>query len=321
MERLTHKEWGLLAAVTGAAALLATLSPIAELALLPLGVVAVWTISRVRSGGESIRKTVEQLRQEIQRDHARFERGMGRILDLTRAERFDNLLRQCRIRELPLTAIFPGIERVVVPIGAINEETGHANQAELLYLCALAAYRRVRRIFEFGTYFGRTTYHLSLASPEAEVVTLDLPPDGNARPGEHTGAYFKGTERAGRIRQLLCDSRQLDTTSYRGKMDFIWVDADHSYELVKNDTAKAFEMLAPGGMILWHDFAAKTPGVVEFFREFTQARPVFRIQNTSILLHMDGIDPLAFVPHPVRVCKAMIADFERWSNAASRPAA
>lgn len=213
---------------------------------------------------------------------------------------FALLQEKSRIREIYLNELFAGIEKVCVPIGAINEETGHVNHVDLLYVNAIARHLQCRNLFEFGTYMGRTTYHLAQATEGVIVTTLNLPPEADPRIAPYLGIYFRGTDREPFIRQIFADSREFDTTPYRHEMDFIFVDGDHSYELVKNDTAKAFEMLAPKGVIIWHDYAAKSPGVVKFFQEFTQDQPVFRIKNTCLLVHLDGVDPLTFTPHPMR---------------------
>jgi predicted O-methyltransferase YrrM len=206
--------------------------------------------------------------------------------------RFTLLQKKSQIIEVYLSELFPGIEKVWIPVGAINEETGHANHVDLLYVSAIARHLQCRNLFEFGTYLGRTSYHLTYASEGATVYTLNLHPDKDSRVAPYLGKYFHSTDREPFITQILGDSREFDTTPYRKKMDFIFVDGDHSYETVKNDTIKALEMLAPGGTIIWHDYAAKNPGLVEFFKEFTQDQPLFRIKHTCLLLHLDGTDPL-----------------------------
>jgi predicted O-methyltransferase YrrM len=223
-----------------------------------------------------------------------------------RRRRFDTLCRECRLRELPAAALFDGILTRAVPLAAIKEETVHDNHAEMLYVIEIAAHRHSKRIFEFGTNFGRTTFHLASACPEAVVTTLDLPRAENPWPyAPFVGAYFEGTEASSRIRQIRVDSRRFDPTPYEGQMDFVWVDADHSYEGVKNDTEMAFRLLAPGGAIMWHDFGPDSPDLVRFFVEFTRTRPLFRIRKTSVLQHLDGVDPLTFVPAAVPFTKAL----------------
>ncbi len=212
---------------------------------------------------------------------------------------FARAVNDSRIRELYLEQIFPGIGQVKVPLGAVNEVTLHPNKVDMLYVCAVAHHKGARRAFEFGTYMGRTTYHLAKTSPEMEVTTLSISPDKDPLFGPFLGKFFKGRPEAARIKLLLQDSRDFDPAPYKGMFDVVFVDGDHSYELVKNDTLKAFQLLKKGGVILWHDYAPKSPGLVQFFKEFTQERPLFRIKHTCLLLHIDGMDPLAFEPAPM----------------------
>jgi predicted O-methyltransferase YrrM len=240
---------------------------------------------------------------EVALDEARLSKDASDLLKFAQEKlrsheqqlRFTFLAEQSNIKDVYLAELFDGIEKVFVPIGAINEETGHANHVDLLYVIAIARYLQCRNVFEFGTYLGRTAYHLTYATEGAVVTTLNLLPEQDTRVAPYLGTYFHGTDREPFIKQILCDSRDFDTTPYRKKMDFIFVDGDHSYEIVKNDTAKAFDMLSPGGVIIWHDYAPKSPEVVTFFREFTQRQALFRIRNTCLLVHLDGIDPMTFI--------------------------
>jgi predicted O-methyltransferase YrrM len=205
-----------------------------------------------------------------------------------------------RIKEVYPTDLFPQLEKVSMPIAAINEESAHPNQVDLLYVAAMAKARGAERIFEIGTYQGRTTYHLALASPNAHVTTLNLPPEKDPSVAPFLGIMYKGSDREKQITQLYADSREFDPSPFAGRMDYIFVDGDHSYELVKNDTEKALAMLKSGGMIVWHDYAAKSPGVVRYIKEFSETRPVFRLKHTCLIVYIDGVDPLTFQAPPRR---------------------
>ncbi len=224
---------------------------------------------------------------------------------MVREDAYLSMRRECRLRELPPLALFPGLDRVRVPLSVIDDETGHSNHAEMAYVAAAAQRRRARRLFEFGTFIGRTTLHLARMNPHAEVWTLDLPRAANPwRFADRIGTFFADTPEAERIHLLRCDARRFDTTPYRGSMDFIWVDGDHSYKGVKNDTEKAFEMLAPGGAIFWHDFGPDSLELVRYFVKFTRTHPLFHIRRTSVLVHLDGVDPLTFEPREIPFSKA-----------------
>lgn len=222
-----------------------------------------------------------------------------RAHSLRREIEFAQYVERSRIRELYLEEIFPGIGSVPVHVGAVNELTGHPNKTDMLFVCAIAKHVQARKIFEFGTYRGRTTYHLTFSSEDARVTTLNLPPERDGTYGRFIGQHFKGTDREQFITQVFCDSREFDPAPYLAQYDFVFVDGDHGYDAVKNDTEKALRLIRPGGIIVWHDYAPKSADLVRFFEEFTAKRPLFRIKRTCLLLHIDGVDPLTFKPHPM----------------------
>lgn len=273
-----------------------------------------------------IRKAVDATRQEVLEILTKWRRELCYIVDLAmdkgeipaprkgvvvsqyaadqfdkmkRMVRFAQLAEASRIRELYMREIFPDIDRVTLPVGAVNELSAHPNKVDMLYVCAVAKHRQAREIFEFGTYLGRTTYYLTMASEDAHVTTLNLSPERDPAVAKYLGSYFRGTDRESRITQIFCDSKEFDPAPHCGKYDFIFIDGDHSYDGVKNDTEKAFEMLKPGGTVLWHDYAPKTIELVEYIRDLTQGRPLFRLKRTCLLVHIDGEDPMTFQPHPL----------------------
>ena len=70
-----------------------------------------------------------------------------------------------------------------------------------------------------------------------------------ARISKYNGIYFRGKPEASRITQIYHDSRTIDTHPIAKQFDFVFVDADHSYEGVKNDTMKAFELMKRSGCL------------------------------------------------------------------------
>jgi predicted O-methyltransferase YrrM len=220
---------------------------------------------------------------------------------------FDEVLAEGTIRPIQLAQLFPGVERVAVEIGAIDPDTEHANHTDMLYVCAIARHVKARRIFEFGTYLGRTTYHLARGEAVERVYTLDLDPKGEhvaqLKLGQAVravldrdlqGHFYRGTPYAERVMQLHEDSRKFDVGPYRQGIDFLFIDAGHSYEMIANDTKLAMQMLKPGGVIVWHDFAPKGQEVVSFGRDLARDKPLFWIEDTSLLVYVDGVDSRMF---------------------------
>lgn len=199
--------------------------------------------------------------------------------------------RKSRIREVYATQLFPDLGSVSIPIGVIHQESHHANHTDMVYVCGMASAAGASRIFEFGTYRGQTTCGLASACKDAKIFTLNLPPDDDPRYAPYIGMYIARSPDRDRITQIFSDSRSFDTTPYRASMDYIFIDGDHSYAGVKNDAEKALQLLKPGGIIVWHDYAAKSPGVLEYLTEFSLERPLFRVRKTCLAVYVDGLNP------------------------------
>jgi len=175
------------------------------------------------------------------------------------------------------------------------------------YVLAVLA-RRARRLFEFGTCTGRTAYLWALNSPDdAVVTTLTLPPEtpnmqfaaGMSQADVELalselarGTFlYSGTPAEAKVRQLFQDSATLDTGPFRRRMDLIFIDGGHSYPYVKSDSEKALEMIAPGGIILWHDYRGnrvkETRGVFRYLNELSRTRPLRVLQGTSLVVYRE----------------------------------
>lgn len=165
--------------------------------------------------------------------------------------------------------------------------------AEAGALAALMHSVSARRVFEFGTYQGVSTTQLALnLPPDGRVFTLDLPPDmetGALRVEKQVEREIAAEARKGtlvpdelrpKITFLEADSARFDTTPYEGTMDLVFVDGAHSREYVRNDTAKALELLRLGGCVAWHDCAPNHPEVVAVLKE--SGLPVSLVHGTAL---------------------------------------
>jgi predicted O-methyltransferase YrrM len=173
---------------------------------------------------------------------------------------------------------------VALPEPIAND--GNVSLLELLVLARLVRERQPERIFEIGTFDGRTTLALAMNAPsDAKVYTLDLPSETRTalaierserafvdKPA--SGARFHGTEAAQKITQLFGDSATFDFSPYRA--DLVFVDASHAYEYVLNDSARALAMLGNSrGVIVWHDYG-EWPGVTRALDELARSDERFR---------------------------------------------
>jgi hypothetical protein len=201
-----------------------------------------------------------------------------------------------------LTAAGPARSTEIVHIAGV-EVVGGISDLESWILCNIA--KTSRRIFEFGTATGKTTYLLARNSPsDAIVVTITLRPDqqhlvkrekGDDAEFEAQAAWesrydevfaYSGSAEEAKIRQQFGDSRTLDETPYLGQMELIFIDGAHTESYVRSDTNKALRMQKPGGWIFWHDYRGRrVPGVWRYLNALSRELPLVRIEKTSLVAY------------------------------------
>jgi len=152
---------------------------------------------------------------------------------------------------------------------------------------------QARRVFEFGTYKGVSTTQIALnLPPDGHVFTLDLPPEkisGALRVEKATERRLaaepgKGDlvpdELRSKVTFLHADSAAFDPSPYAGSMDLVFVDGAHSYDYVRNDTAKGLSLLREGGLIAWHDCAPNHKDVVRSLKK--SKLPITLVRGTAL---------------------------------------
>jgi predicted O-methyltransferase YrrM len=182
-----------------------------------------------------------------------------------------------------LSEIFPGIDQVEIRV-KYSPYMGGGSLSDVITLAQMVKFLGCQRMFEIGTFRGYTTFHLALNSPaHSHVYTLDLPASGVTEAKleitdlqfiqkPSSGEWFKNTECEPKITQFLADSASFDYSSFEGTMNFVYVDGGHSYEYAMADSLTARRLLAPGGLIVWHDYPTY-PGVWNCLEELSKKWP------------------------------------------------
>jgi len=188
---------------------------------------------------------------------------------------------------------------------------GGTRLEELVYLAAATRVLQPRKIFEIGTFKGRTTTVFALNAPAAEIVTLDLPADFDPDPASYIRSdaelvlarnpveFIERYGVAPRCRQVLCDSRSFDPEPHRNTVDLAFVDGAHTYEYVRNDTEKIARMMRPGGLVFWHDYGGRGRfrGITTYLHELAARFPVYRVAGTTLAwASSDGVRSLVADP-------------------------
>lgn len=189
---------------------------------------------------------------------------------------------------IELEDLFPGIGQVNIQSLATFESmrarqfsasAGYlVSPIELHSLCAMVKFLNPAAILEIGTYKGWTTANLALNS-SGTVASIDQ----RALPSE--SPEIDAIWKIRNIQRITADCADFDFSPYYGKMDFIFVDACHSEISVRRDTEEALKMLSPTGTIVWHDYSAEFPGVVNAVGELSDELDIFHLNRTCMAVY------------------------------------
>lgn len=142
---------------------------------------------------------------------------------------------------------------------------------------AACANRKPRIVLEIGTGHGWTTAILARNAPEAEICTVNIPPEEIDRGGrfvsmaparEEIGRYYRELGLAN-VRQVFANTACWSPDS--GPIDLAFIDGCHDTAFVINDTRKVLERCRPGSLILWHDFSPRLAPVYHWIADVCRA--------------------------------------------------
>ena len=136
--------------------------------------------------------------------------------------------------------------------------------SEFLELAKLVQDQQCTHLMEIGTYRGGTFFVWShLAKPGATVISLDFHFTVRGKVfATFQGPVLRRFGRNGRsIKLLRRDSHKPETlievknVLKDSKLDFLFIDGDHSYEGVREDFRMYSPLVRSGGLIAFHDIA------------------------------------------------------------------
>ncbi len=129
---------------------------------------------------------------------------------------------------------------------------------------ALAELSRGKRVLEIGSYCGLST--VCIARTACSVTACDYF-DGRSTPNQQdtSEAFKKNIER-----YWLQDkvTTHHPDEPLQGEYGFVFIDGAHDFDSVRADIQKALNVLAPDGLIAFHDYNAGNPGVMLAVNEF-----------------------------------------------------
>jgi hypothetical protein len=192
------------------------------------------------------------------------------------------------IPSLLLTQMFPRDTESAVPVKLLPGTAldGGPNVYEQFILCALVQKIKPKTILEIGTFRGGTTWHLyENAPPDTVIYTLDLPDD--EIPGDVSNVQLAANKarpflpKSDRVHQILVNSQDWKPALDR-KVQLAFIDADHTYKGIRNDTEKALTTLDDYACICWHDSLESDYGygTLKYLLELTRKGwKIFRLRS------------------------------------------
>ena len=151
---------------------------------------------------------------------------------------------------------------------------------DVLCLKHFASMRKTKNAVELGTFLGDGT---SILAPYVEkITTIDIFEDTSLIVNEvwrkfYTDYYNEHPHSYEIVKKLLSKFRNVNVvrgltfetakTFEDNSVDFLFIDADHSYEGCKQDFDFWFPKIMRGGLILIHDCEPSHPGPYKFSTE------------------------------------------------------
>jgi predicted O-methyltransferase YrrM len=171
-------------------------------------------------------------------------------------------------------------------------DSAHSQVSERELQMLLKYSRNAKVICEIGCYEGKTS--IALARNTAGAV-YSVDPFLKGRLGISYGGWIARLHRkrsgAKNLFFLRGFSKEVAPT-FHLPIDFLFIDADHSYEAIKTDWNSWCPKMAEGGIIALHDsrIAANSPIPLGTMRFYAEDIPTF-----SEMIELDSVDSLAIL--------------------------
>jgi predicted O-methyltransferase YrrM len=174
-------------------------------------------------------------------------------------------------------------------------------RAEMETLLTKLTERKIRVMLEIGTAQGGTLYLFTrILNSDAEIVSLDLP-DGDfvgSYPSYKKAFYASFARDNQRIFLVKANSHEkssLETVKsiLEGKkLDFLFIDGDHSYEGVQADFKMYGPLVREGGLIAFHDICQSRGTGLEYsgtvFKFWKETRKMYPYEEIINNPNQDG---------------------------------
>ena len=160
------------------------------------------------------------------------------------------------------------------------------NMKELMEATALVRVLQPKAVVELGVYRGGTLYFWTrAAAPDARIVGVDTPGTPESV-NSNLQSWLLPTQQ-GKI--ILADTKAPETRDQaldflQRPIDFLFIDAEHTYESAKRDWELWSPCVRPGGLVMFHDISHRDTddpsiGVYQLWAEIKAVKPTREIMG------------------------------------------
>lgn len=148
-----------------------------------------------------------------------------------------------------INVLLPGFKETVETVDFLG---GGSTPPDLALIKALCKTKPACKYFEIGTWRGESVSNAAEVCEECYTLNLDPVKSFNGKYKDMFGFFSNGLKN---VKHVYGDSTQFDYAGLNKKFDVIFIDADHHYSFIKNDTEKVFKHLAKeNSIVIWHDY-------------------------------------------------------------------
>ncbi len=215
---------------------------------------------------------------------------------------------QYNIDKLPtidLLDLFPDLDETIESYSFLN---GTSLITDLILLKSLAKKFDNCAYLEIGSWRGESLVNVASVSNDITSLTLSEKEMRSFNLGEDFikvhGVFSNHLENLIKIEH---DSHKFDFKSLNKKFDLVFVDGDHSYEGVLNDTKKVFQILKNDkSIIVWHDYGFNTEdvrhntlkGILDGI-PLEKHKNLYHVSNTMCAVYIENCElPITYTKFP-----------------------
>ena len=202
--------------------------------------------------------------------------------------------------------LFGDFSEIVEPFAFLD---GGSLPTDLALLKKLARRFPGCNYFEIGTWRGESV--ANVASVAESCFTLNLSAEEMKKLGldqKYIDLHGFFSKNLPNVTHLEGNSLTYDFQGLNRKFDLVFIDGDHHFEMVKNDTSKVvLHLVHKDTVIAWHDYA-RNPETVRYEILYgilsgcpsTLHKHLFHIANTLCAVYLPGVDGGEKLEAPVR---------------------